>query len=345
MTRSYQDNRASPLFLRSSAVKVCRSLLSQRNSHALVSALCSPAASPLSAQQPHRSRRPVRTPLRPMGDESPFRRLELPTPNTIRTGAGTPGPDYWQQRVDYVIRASLDTVAQPVTGEERITYPNRSPDTLRYLWLQLDQNLFNSASRGSGMFESGLAVRNPRSRGRPDPDQGGGSGRCRQQNGRPVAGKATTLKYLVNGTMMKVDLAPPAAPGGSQVLDIGWSFPFGPNSNRMGIELIDGSYVYEVAQWYPATRRVRRCAGLEHGAVPGPGRVLPGVRQLRREPDRAGQYAGRRHRHAAESRRGPDRGPAHSAGPRADQRLDGDHPGRGRDRRPGVPSGIAHRAR
>ena len=35
------------------------------------------------------------------------------------------------------------------------------------------------------------------------------------------------------------------------MLEIAWSFPFGPNSNRMGIELIDGSYVYEVAQWYP----------------------------------------------------------------------------------------------
>ena len=50
---------------------------------------------------------------------------------------------------------------------------------------------------------------------------------------------------------MKVDLARPLPPGGRQVLEIGWSFPFGPNSNRMGIELIDGSYVYEVAQWYP----------------------------------------------------------------------------------------------
>ena len=83
-----------------------------------------------------------------LGDVSPFRRLDLPTPNSIRTGSGGPGPDYWQQRVDYVIRASLDTVAQRVTGEEQITYTNNSPDTLRYLWLQLDQNLFNSSSRG-----------------------------------------------------------------------------------------------------------------------------------------------------------------------------------------------------
>src|ERR687895_558845 len=89
----------------------------------------------------------------PVRPESPFQRLELPTPNTIRTGTGAPGPDYWQQRVDYVIRASLDTAAQRVTGEERITYVNNSPDTLRYLWLQLDQNLFNSTSRGSRIYD------------------------------------------------------------------------------------------------------------------------------------------------------------------------------------------------
>ncbi|MGH7507892.1 MAG: M1 family metallopeptidase [Gemmatimonadales bacterium] len=187
--------------------------------------------------------------MRSLGDRSPFRRLELPAPNTIRTGAGAPGPDYWQQRVDYLIRASLDTVAQTVTGEERIIYVNNSPDTLRYLWLQLDQNLFESGSRGARIFGrdslfgtqvtgGGVTLTKvaqpavPASRGHP-----------------PQA--SANLKYLVNGTLMKVDLARPLPPQGRQVLEIGWSFPFGPNSNRMGLELIDGSYVYEVAQWYP----------------------------------------------------------------------------------------------
>src|SRR5918911_3772239 len=85
-------------------------------------------ALPASAQQPDSSVA--------RWDSSPFRRLELPAPNAIRTGSGAPGPEYWQQRVDYLIRASLDTVAQKVTGEERITYTNNSPDTLRYLWVQ-----------------------------------------------------------------------------------------------------------------------------------------------------------------------------------------------------------------
>src|SRR5919112_1390888 len=182
------------------------------------------------------------------GDQSPFRRLDLPAPNRVRTGAGAPGPEYWQQRVDYVIRASLDTVANTVTGDERITYHNRSPDTLRYLWLQLDQNLFKSSSRGAQLFdqnsrfgtrgaEGGVTLTRVMSGTLP------GTGR------RPSA--RTALKYLVNGTVMRIDLPRPLPPGGRELLEIGWSFPFGPNSNRMGIEQIDGSYVYEVAQWYP----------------------------------------------------------------------------------------------
>ncbi len=68
-------------------------------------------------------------------DTSPFRPLELPAPNQYRTGAGTPGPAYWQQRADYDIRASLDTATHTVQGEETIRYTNNSPDTLRYVWI------------------------------------------------------------------------------------------------------------------------------------------------------------------------------------------------------------------
>ncbi|HEX6433539.1 MAG TPA: M1 family metallopeptidase, partial [Gemmatimonadales bacterium] len=181
--------------------------------------------------------------------ESPFRRLELPPANAIRTGAGAPGPAYWQQRVDYVIQASLDTAAQRVSGEERITYHNRSPDTLRYLWIQLDQNLFSSSSRGSHLFDqdSRFGTRGA---------EGGLTltkvtvPAVSAVSGRP-ARPAVALKYRVNGTLMRVDLPRPMPPGAKQLLEIGWSFPFGPNSNRMGMELIDGSHVYEVAQWYP----------------------------------------------------------------------------------------------
>ena len=76
-----------------------------------------------------------------------------PTPNSYRAGSGVPGHEYWQQRVDYAIRATLDTAGRSLRGEERITYTNNSPDTLRHLWLHLDQNLFSSESRGFRIFD------------------------------------------------------------------------------------------------------------------------------------------------------------------------------------------------
>ena len=89
------------------------------------------------------------------GDTSPFRRLDLPAPSSSRTGAGAPGPGYWQQRVDYVIRATLDTATHTLAGRETIRYSNRSPDTLRYVWIQLDQNIYRTDSRGSAMNPPG----------------------------------------------------------------------------------------------------------------------------------------------------------------------------------------------
>jgi hypothetical protein len=183
-------------------------------------------------------------PARAAADQSMFRRLELPTPSTVRTGSGAPGREYWQQRADYVIKATLDTMAKAVTGEEQISYLNNSPDTLRYLWLQVDQNVFTDSSRGTALL----------------PEFSGTDGGVRiSWVGEPAlaaargrkAQPAAPLHYTVNGTMMRVDLERPLPPGGRQRLGVSWSFPFGPLRSRMGIETIDGAIIYEVAQWYP----------------------------------------------------------------------------------------------
>ena len=73
-----------------------------------------------------------------------FRQLDvdLPTANVYRTASGAPGPRYWQQRADMQIKVTLDENTRRIIGSETINYTNRSPDTLRYIWLQLDQNRF-----------------------------------------------------------------------------------------------------------------------------------------------------------------------------------------------------------
>ena len=69
--------------------------------------------------------------------------------NEIRSASGEPGPKYWQNRADYSINCTLDTAKHSVTGSVIITYTNNSPDNLRFVWLQMDQNIYKKNSRGS----------------------------------------------------------------------------------------------------------------------------------------------------------------------------------------------------
>jgi hypothetical protein len=162
-------------------------------------------------------------------------RIDWPGPNAYRSASGEPGPSYWQQRADYHIEATLDTTARRVRGAVRITYTNNSPDTLRFVWLQLDQNLYRRGSKGSALFasESRWGVRG----------FDGGYNLSRVS----VDGVAATPR--VDDTMMRIDLVAPLAPRGAKVsIEMAFEFPVPEHgSDRMGR---DGT-LYEVAQWYP----------------------------------------------------------------------------------------------
>src|SRR6188474_1736817 len=69
--------------------------------------------------------------------------------NDYRSASGEPGPRYWQNRADYKLACSLDTAKHSVNGSVEINYVNNSPDLLKFLWLQLDQNIYKADSRGS----------------------------------------------------------------------------------------------------------------------------------------------------------------------------------------------------
>ena len=73
-------------------------------------------------------------------------KIDWPGPNAFRSASGAPGPQYWQQRADYTIAATLDTAARTVSGTVTVRYTNNSPDTLHFVWMQLDQNLYKSGS-------------------------------------------------------------------------------------------------------------------------------------------------------------------------------------------------------
>jgi hypothetical protein len=161
--------------------------------------------------------------------------IDWPGPNRYRSSNGAPGPDYWQQRADYTITATLDTGRAELSGSVQIRYTNNSPDTLRYVWIQADQNLYNPGSKGSALFpaDSRWGVRGFR---------GGYNFAEVRVNGSPVQPR-------INDTMMRLDLPTPLAPaGGKATISIGYSFKIPEHgSDRMGRD----SALFEMAQWFP----------------------------------------------------------------------------------------------
>jgi hypothetical protein len=176
----------------------------------------------------------------------------LPTPNEYRTGSGAPGPRYWQQKADYAMTIELNDDNQTLTGTETITYTNNSPDVLKYLWLQVDQNILSK--------ENTLAQTNTGS----VKDSVGAKTYAAQVSDfkagfdikavKEVSGKA--LPYFINNTMMRVDLPQPLKSGEKYSFVIDWSFNIvdrGVFGQRSGLEYFpeDGNYIYTIAQFFP----------------------------------------------------------------------------------------------
>ena len=232
-------------------------------------------ASPLGAQQPSGPKpvqpaRPLDLPtLRPpVADTGIFSPAPLPLPTEIRRADGAPGRGYWQQRADYLIRATLDTASQRITGTESIRYTNNSPDTLRFIWMQLDQNLFRPGSTGSLLFASDSRFGGAGFQGGFELErvaqcvepagQAGGAATRKRAKAKPPAARgspaplppcpAALLKTRVDDTVMYVDLVRPIPPGGTTTFELDYGFNVPEHgADRMGR---DGS-LYEIAQWYP----------------------------------------------------------------------------------------------
>jgi hypothetical protein len=179
----------------------------------------------------------------------------LPTPNEYRTASGAPGPKYWQQRADYDIKCELDEKNLKLTGSETITYYNNSPDVLTYLWLQLDENQHNnndnanyqSSSKMPRMATDQMLSRMEEEKG----DNGYGDKIAKLTD---ASGKK--LSYIINKTMMRVDLPAPLKPGQKFVLNIDWSYKISDRMSmggRGGYEYFpeDGNYLFTMTQWYP----------------------------------------------------------------------------------------------
>ena len=179
----------------------------------------------------------------------------LTTPNEQRTASGAPGVKYWQQRADYDIKCELDEKNLVLVGSETVTYYNNSPDPLTYIWLQLDENehnnLRNANYQSASRMPSAADIENLKRFTSSGADNGYGVNITKLTDG---SGKK--LNYIVNKTMMRIDL-PTALKSGQQfVFSIDWTYKIPDRmtqGGRGGYEYFpdDKNYLFTMAQWYP----------------------------------------------------------------------------------------------
>jgi len=208
----------------------------------------------------------------------------LPTPNVYRDATGAPGPNYWQQRADYKINVTLDEVNKRIVGSETITYTNNAPTSLRYLWVQLDQNRFNKNSLQNRSATVGGANNRPRDPGgndrfsfnqlrahqsRQESEYGYDITAVKGSNGR-------ALPFTIVDTNMRIDLPQPLATGETVVFSIDWNHNIIQTDSlggRGGYEWFEDNdtYIFFLAQWFPRMAAFTDYTGWQHKAFLGAG--------------------------------------------------------------------------
>lgn len=211
-------------------------------------------------------------------NKSKFRQLkqEFSTPNVYRTASGAPGHEYWQQKANYKIDIVMDDKAQRIDGREVITYCNQSPDTLKYIWLQLDQNMraLDSDARSTSTLE--IKDRQSfRAISRLHNDFDGGF-----KIESITDGQGMDLSYVVVQTMMRIDLPEPMDPGEEFTFSIAWWYNINDrkkDGGRSGYEYFeeDDNYLYTIAQFYPRMAVYNEVEGWQHKQFLGAGEFTP----------------------------------------------------------------------
>jgi hypothetical protein len=205
-----------------------------------------------------------------------FRQLEeiLPTPNDYRAASGAPGHRYWQQKVDYEIDVAIDDENQILTGTEKVTYLNNSPDTLKYLWMQLDANIYAPDSDAALIATA------------PNFDRMSPEGLKRLLARRAFDGSASvtrvadaddrSLDHTIVKTMMRIDLPTPLQPKETFEFSVDWQYRINRADEvrgRTACEFFekDGNFIYEIAQWFPRLAQYSDVRGWNHKQFIGRG--------------------------------------------------------------------------
>lgn len=167
-----------------------------------------------------------------------------------RSASGQPGSEYWQNRADYQLSAKLNEANKEISGTGIISYTNNSPDKMSFLWMNLDQNLFKSDSRGNAV----IPITGSRNGAQGQIFDGGFKIKSVKivsiSNGKSIE---KDVKYLITDTRMQVFLPQELkSKGGNVKIKIDFSF-ISPNegSDRMGVLETKNGKIFTIAQWYP----------------------------------------------------------------------------------------------
>jgi hypothetical protein len=168
---------------------------------------------------------------------APFDTGQAPT--VYRSADGRPGPQYWQNRADYTIKAKLDPATHVISGIVEIRYTNNGPQRLDVLWLNLEQNRYRSDSRGvlsNGTAPVGLT-------------EGISLDSVQVLRGK----QDVPVQPLVSDTRAQIRLPAPLVHGSTAVVRIAYHYtvPKDPWGGRTGWMDSRGGPIYSVAQWYP----------------------------------------------------------------------------------------------
>lgn len=159
--------------------------------------------------------------------------------NSYHSATGQPGPDYWQNKADYKIKAALDTINHRITGQMTLTYTNNSPYDLEFLWLQMDQNAFREDSKSKALY--------------PANDRNGVRTPTQGYELRNVAVENAPADYIVDDTRMQIRLKKPLMKKGGKInIHINYAYAIPTHGkDRTGRLQTKNGWLYTIAQWYP----------------------------------------------------------------------------------------------
>lgn len=148
---------------------------------------------------------------------------------------------YFQQKVDYTIKATLHDSTHTLEANLAITYQNNSPDTLREIWMHLWGNAFKN--RKSAFCTQKLKEGDRSYYFAKEKDRGGISGLDFKSNGQKMAWTISAE----HPDVAVLTLPGPLAPGGVITFSTPYTLKIPASFSRLGH--VETSY--QMTQWYP----------------------------------------------------------------------------------------------